>query len=123
MLRELPNVAQVAGEPQRRWFFCHELDLVVWEDAGAICGFQLAYDKQRNEHSFAWHRDKGFTHFVVDDGEPFAGVNRTPFLYADGPFCRNRVLDRFRALAAELPADITAFVAGKLAEFDVGQDG
>jgi hypothetical protein len=118
MLRELPNVRQVAGEPRRRWFFCHEIDLVVFEDEEGICGFQLAYDKHRDEHSLAWNRDRGFTHYAVDDGEPFAGVNATPFLYADGPFKRDRVLDRFLALAAGIPPDISAFVAERLREFD-----
>ena len=94
MLRELPNVKQVAGEPKRRWFFCHEIDLVVWEDEdGNVCGFQLAYDKHRNEHSFSWNKDRGFAHYV-DDGEPSASVNNTPFLYANGPFKRDRVLEQ-----------------------------
>lgn len=119
MLRELRNVQQVSGEAKRRWFFCHDLDLVVWEgDDGAICGFQLAYDKHRNEHSLSWHRDRGYSHYVVDDGEPMAGVNDTPFLYADGPFGRDRVLDQFLALASGIPADIVNFVAAKLREFD-----
>lgn len=32
-LRELPRVQQVAGEPRRRWFHGHEMDLVTREDA------------------------------------------------------------------------------------------
>jgi hypothetical protein len=119
VLRELANVKQVAGEPKRRWFFCHEIDLVVWEDnGGSVCDFQLAYDKHRNEHSLSWNRERGFAHYAVDDGEPFAGVNDTPFLYADGPFKRDHVLEQFLALAAEIPPNITAFIAGKLREFD-----
>lgn len=118
MLRELPNVNQVVGEPKRRWFFCHEIDLVTFEDEDGICGFQLAYDKHRNEHSLSWHRERGFTHYVVDDGEPFAGVNDTPFLYADGPFKRDRVLERFLALASALPPNVAGFVTQKLREFD-----
>lgn len=119
MLRELRNVQQVTGEAKRRWFFCHDLDLVVWEDeGGSVSGFQLAYDKQRNEHSLSWRRDHGFAHYVVDDGEPMAGVNDTPFLYANGPFGRGRVLDLFLALSAEVPPEIVAFVAAKLREFD-----
>lgn len=119
MLRELQNVRQVPGEPRRRWFFCHDVDLVVWHDeSGAISGFQLAYDKSWNEHSIAWHKERGYSHYVVDDGEPMAGVNDTPFLHANGPFMRDRVLDQFLALTSEMPADIVAFVAAKLREFD-----
>lgn len=119
MLRELRNVQQVSGEAKRRWFFCHDLDLVVWQDdSGAISGFQLAYDKHKGEHSISWRRDRGYSHYVVDDGEPMAGVNDTPFLYADGPFRRDRVLDQFLALASDVPADIVGFVAARLREFD-----
>jgi hypothetical protein len=119
MLRELPNVQQVAGEPKRRWFFCHDIDLVVWEDeVGTICGFQLAYDKHRNEHSLSWNRDRGFAHYIVDDGEPFAGANNTPILYANGAFRRDYVLEQFLALASEVPPNITLFIEGKLHEFN-----
>lgn len=118
MLRELPDTPQVPGEPPRRWFFCHEIDLVVWFDAvGGPCAFQLAYDKYGGERSIAWKAERGFRHFRVDDGEGGALSNDTPFLYADGPFPRDRVLDRFLALSAELPADIAGFVARKLREF------
>jgi len=119
MLRELRNVKQVSGEAKRRWFFCHDLDLVVWEDeGGAICGFQLAYDKHWDEHSLSWSREHGYSHYVVDDGEPMASVNDTPFLYADGPFNRDRVLDQFLSMSSEIPAEIVGFVAARLREFD-----
>lgn len=119
MLRELRNVQQVKGEPRRRWFFCHDIDLVVWlEESGSICGFQLAYDKHRNEHSVAWHKECGFSHYIVDDGEPMAGVNDTPFLYANGPFKRDRVLNQFLAMSSEIPTEITAFVEARLREFN-----
>ena len=60
-LRELPRVRQVAGEPRRRWFHGHEMDLVVWEgEDGAPLGFQLAYDKHRDGHSITWRAGHGF---------------------------------------------------------------
>ncbi len=121
MLRELKKVQQVIGEPRRRWFFAHEIDLVVWEDGdgdGAISGFQLAYDKHRNEHSISWQKDRGYSHYVVDDGEPVAGANHTPFLYMDGPFKSDRVLELFLSMSAEVPANIVACVETKLREFN-----
>jgi hypothetical protein len=118
MLRELRNVQQVRGEPTRRWFYCHEVDLVVWENTdGTIAGFQLAYDKHRNEHSVAWNRERGFSHYVVDDGEPMAGVNDTPFLYANGPIDYGRAIAQFSAVAAEVPDEIASFVMARLGEF------
>ena len=122
MLRELKKVQQVTGEPKRRWFFAHEIDLVVWEEeAGAISGFQLAYDKHRNEHSISWQKDRGYSHYVVDDGEPVAGANHTPFLYMDGPFKSDRVLDLFLAMSSQVPPAIVACVEAKLRQFDVSQ--
>ncbi len=118
-LRELPRVQQVPGEPRRRWFHGHEMDLVTWEDAdGALLGFQLAYDKHRNEHSIEWRAGRGFTHYQVDDGEAVALSKETPFLYVDGPFPRDRVLGLFLAGAQGLPPAISTFVANRLREFD-----
>ena len=122
MLRELKKVQQVTGEPKRRWFFAHEIDLVVWEDDdGSITGFQLAYDKHRDEHSISWQRTRGFSHYVVDDGEPVAGANHTPFLYMDGQFKSDRVLDLFLSMSSEVPLNIVACVVAKLREFDGSQ--
>ncbi len=118
MLRELPTVNQVPGEPRRRWFFCHDIDLVTFEDDEGICGFQLAYDKYRGEHSIIWSVENGFKHFAVDDGEPFASAPQTPFLYANGAFQRDRVVDLFRSLASALPPTISSFVEAKLLEYD-----
>jgi hypothetical protein len=119
MLRELRNVQQVSGEPKRRWFFCYDIDLVVWEEEdGSIHGFQLAYDKHRNEHSLSWNKERGFSHYVVDDGESIAGVNNTPFLYANGPFKRDRALNLFLTMSSEVPADIVTFVEAKLRGFN-----
>lgn len=123
MLREIANAKQVPGESRRRWFYCNELDLVVFEDASGICGFQLAYDKHWNEHSLAWRRETGYRHYVVDDGESVPGTNETPFLYPDGAFMRDRVLAKFVALCAEMPADVAAFVVARLREFDATAAG
>jgi hypothetical protein len=121
-LRELPRVQQVAGEPRRRWFHDHEMDLVVWESEDREpLSFQLAYDKQRNEHSIAWRAGRGFTHYQVDDGEAAALSKEAPLLYLDGAFERNRVLAAFLAAADTLPHGIAGFVAGRLREFEEEQ--
>lgn len=118
MLKEIRDVRQIEGEPKRRWFFCHAIDLVVWEEENrAICGFQLAYDKHKNEHALTWHKGRGFAHYVVDDGEPTANVNATPLLYTTDSFDSERVLMQFLALAAEIPGEISAFVQAKLRGF------
>lgn len=122
MLREMHKVQQVAGEAHRRWFQDHEMDLVVWQDEdGGLLGFQLAYDRHRNEHSIEWRAGRGFTHYQVDDGEAAALSKETPFLYLDGAFERDRVLADFLVAAATLPPAIAGFVAARLREFKGGQ--
>lgn len=118
MLREMRHVRQHPGEPKRRWFFSHVLDLVAWEDeTGTLCAFQLAYSKYGGEHSLYWHRQEGFRHYVVDDGESSALKHATPLMYLDGPFPRDTVLADFQAEAGELPAGIARFVEEKLRQF------
>ncbi len=117
VLLEVPNVEQQPGEPRRRWFFSHVQDLFVWfgED-GTPVAFQLSYGKYRNEHAIRWRADRGFTHHRVDDGEASAVSRNAPLLMADGLFDAPRVLKRFQELSAEMPREITDFVAARLQE-------
>ncbi len=118
MLKEINAVRQIPGEFYRRWFFSSEQDLVVWYDAdGNIVGFQLAYDKARQERSIYWKVGKGISHYDVDDGESSPFSNHTPLLSMDGVFDRNRVLREFRGLAGELPEGILVFVENRLLEY------
>ncbi len=118
MLRELSPKPALPGQEHRRWFFCHDLDLAVWFDAAAKpVGFQLAYDKYRNERSISWRAERGFRHYAVDEGNAVTGQARTPLLYADGEFDPAPVIRHFRALSAELPAEIAAFVLEKLGDY------
>ena len=117
MLHEIRNVEQVPGEPRRRWFFSHEQDLLVWfGDESTPVAFQLSYGKYRDERAIRWNAGRGFTHHRVDDGESGPLTSNAPLLVADGEFDAARVLRRFRELAAEVPRDITEFVAARLRE-------
>ena len=117
MLRELSGVQQIKGEPMRRWFYDHEIDLVIWQDdAGEIISFQLAYDKTLNEHSLFWHRERGTKHDVVDDGEGEGLSKRTPFLNLNRAADCDRVLAKFLTLSGGIQHEITNFVATQLRE-------
>ena len=112
MLHELGGVQQIKGEPLRRWFYDHDIDLVIWQDpARAIIGFQLAYDKTRNEHSLSWHRDRGTKHYVVDDGENDGVTKQAPLLNLNRAADNEHVLALFLARTGELPDQIADFVA------------
>gem|GEM_PF-955975 len=101
----------------RRWFFCHDLDLVVWfDDKDHPVAFQLAYDRYRDERWITWDEGKGCCHYAVDEGNPFAGETQTPLLFADGAFDANRIIDLFKSLPTEMPPDIATFVLRKLSD-------
>lgn len=118
MLRELPEKKPLPGEKKRRWYFCHELDLVVWfDDVENPTGFQLAYNKYRNEHSISWQINEGFRHYVVDEGNLLPGESETPLLYVSGEFSASPVIDQFRSLSIEMPKHIVSFVIEKLLSY------
>ena len=115
MLRELRTSQRKPSEGNRRWYFCNDLDLVVWFDESENpTAFQLAYDKNRGEHSISWHYEKGFRHYVVDEGNPLPGKTQTPLLYVNGAFRAAGLIDQFRSLAIELPPHVVSFVIEKL---------
>jgi predicted acyl esterase len=118
MLQELRNVRQIPGEPRRRWFFSHELDLIVWLDAqDGLAGFQLCYDKYRRERAFTWREGRGFCHLAVDDGESSGVAKEVPLLEPDGSFEPGAVLAQFLAQAAAVPEEVVSFIAAKLREY------
>ena len=70
MLREIKRVRQSPGEPRRRWWQDAYFDLNVWyDDAGAIIGFQLCYDRLEDERALTVLPGKKLTHHRVDSGE------------------------------------------------------
>ena len=87
MLRELADVRQIPGEPRRRWFADDYFDLIVWfNKKGESIGFQLCYDLPGEERALTWHKNTGFSHRRVDDGERQRPYKATPILVADGSF-------------------------------------
>jgi hypothetical protein len=115
MLREIENARQIEGELPRRWFFSHEQDLLVWVGPDRNPeAFQLAYDKYRNERAIRWKTGRGFSHYVVDDGESGGVGKEAPLLYPDGAFDAAKVMRRFIELSAGMPKDIVDFVVERL---------
>ncbi len=116
MLREVERVRQVPGESRRRWFTDAQFDLMVWLDAaGDVAGFQLSYDKPREERALTWLRGRGYGHNRVDDGEQRPDqIKATPILVADGAFDAAAVAERFAAAAAAVPQNIRRVVLERL---------
>jgi hypothetical protein len=121
MLQEVRWTRQIPGERRRRWFRSDDMDLIVWLNAaGAPDGFQLCYNRSTSEHAITWEEATGFTHMAVDDGEsPDLPYKATPILVADGAFPKETVRARFTAQAEKLPADLSDYVATRLARYPV----
>ncbi len=112
-------VSQKETNVFRRWFQDEYFDLIVWYDLETklITGFQLCYDKNRDEHAFTWHKNIGFSHNRIDDARADHRHPATPILVADGMFPFEEILERFRASSAGIDEAIRSLVIEKLAEY------
>jgi hypothetical protein len=120
MLAEHTNVSQISGEPRRRWFADDYFDLIVWfDESDEIVGFQLCYDKSRNERALTWFKQSGYMHHRVDDGEHTIDVIRkaTPILVSNGIFDHEEIAGLFRAQSTEIEERISRFVYEKISQF------
>lgn len=118
MLREIRHVRQIAGEPLRRWFCDRELDLIVWlDEARRVVGFQLCYDKERDERALCWHPQSGYQHSRVDNGEARPGRYKAAPLLVPGGRFDGGLIRQFIAKSLALEPALSGFIHRKLVEF------
>ncbi|MEK6743261.1 MAG: hypothetical protein AABZ15_06615 [Nitrospirota bacterium] len=119
MLKEILDVRQVPGDARRRVFFSGELDLTVWlDERDGILGFELCYDKGKNERAVRWSREAGFLHQKVDDGENRPGrYKSTPILVPDGMFPAKKISRLFQDSSRDMDRSIAEFICRKLLEY------
>jgi hypothetical protein len=115
MLSEVIPARQAPGEKFRRWFSDDYFDLIVWyEGDGSVYGFQLCYDKNRQERAVTWTRDAGPVHQRLDDGEERrAGFKLSPVLLPDGE-CDRGIVPAFRVRSVSLDPVLAAFIIEQL---------
>lgn len=114
MLKEIPSVRQIPGEPHRRWFHDEGMDLFIWQQGETIVSLQLSYDKPHRERTLIWHCDRGYRHSRTDEGLRPGRHPGTPLLVADGAFDMERVAAEFDERAAEMDRSVKAFVLDKI---------
>lgn len=124
MLTESKDVRQVPGEKRRRWFSNRTMDLTVWvDDDESIAGFELCYDKGKDERALRWMRGTGFLHERVDDGEGRAGrYKATPVLMPDGSFDAKKISRLFEENSREMDQQIAAVVGRVLSHYPAATD-
>jgi hypothetical protein len=124
MLKEYQNVRQIPGEDRRRWFSDDYFDLIVWVDhQNAIVGFELCYDANKNPHALTWHKELGFAHHRIDDGESRPGkAKASPILMPDGWFDHATIARRLQHASQEIDPAIAQFVHDKILHFSARPD-
>jgi len=116
MLYEIKNVQQEEGGPFCRWFADRNFDLFVWINAdGSFFGFQLCYQKSKDEKAITWKEKTGFTHERVDFGTRERS-NATPILVSDSVFPKEKVAQQFKEKSIEIDSNIAMFVHEKIME-------
>lgn len=118
-LYEINDVRQIDGEPKRRWFYDDFFDLVLWlDDSGKILGFQLCYDKRRDQHALTWRADSGYLHNRVDDGESRPGKYKaSPVLQPNGRFSKEGIAALFLRASRHLDRWIVEMVYEKIIQY------
>ena len=115
MLTEYPVTPGKKEEFVTRWFSDSYADLYVWYDAaGSIAGFQLCYNKDRDEHSLTWKRGSGYAHNSIDAGDDTPLSNQTPIVVPDGLCPLDTLRGKFISRAAQLPPEVRACVLDAL---------
>ena len=80
-------------------------------------GFQLCYDKEREERALSWRRGEGFDHKRIDDGEVSGRMKMTPILVPDGTFDYTTIAARFRRESRKIDPEVREFVHKKLTSY------
>jgi len=105
----------VRGDKPRKWISDDYFDLYVWyEPDSTIFGFQLCYDKGRDERALTWTRAGSFKHNRVDDGESNVYSNSSPILMENCPFDLPPVRTEFLKRSKKISPEIRKLVLERL---------
>lgn len=121
MLKEIKSTRQIPGENARRWFTSDKSDLFVWYNQNREpVGFQLCYDKNKQEKSFIWKSDKTSNHTAIDSGE-HTGIHykQTPIHVADGIPDYIYIRKQFLNESDGLPHEIIEMVIQALSDTNI----
>jgi hypothetical protein len=118
MLREIQSVKQNRDELFRRWFEDDFFDLFVWYDQQEkISGFQLCYEKCRDEHALTWREDCGYALDRIDSGERSVWETSTPVLLPSNDLPPEKVIETFVARSEAVDPQLVEFVVQKISEY------
>ena len=116
MLTEVICCRKIADDRLRRWFSSKRIDLFVWYEDREIFGFQICYDKGRQEHALTWRTDLGWSHKAVEAGNEGTGFKGTAILVPDGEVPVTRIIDEFEVASQDLDPKVLQLIIDKLPE-------
>jgi hypothetical protein len=113
LLAEVENPRQLEGLPHRRLFSNSQFDLIVYDQAGELAGFELSYNQGGHGISFAWMKTLGTDESGIDRGELDPIGDKRPVMRKD-------LAGLFKEAAVELPEPVSKLVHMNLqnAEFN-----
>ncbi len=129
MFREITVSKQADQGPKRRWYQSDYFDLFIFyyrhgerADSKAdreFVGVQLCYDIRRNQRSFEWKKEGGFSHHMVNKGGDTMSDHgaSASLLEKGGDFDAPAVLGRFMRDSEGLPPIVRNLVMEKLSEY------
>jgi hypothetical protein len=129
VFREITVSKQADHGPKRRWYQSDYFDLFIFyyrhskrADSKAdreFVGLQLCYDIRRNQRTFEWKKDSGFSHHRVNKGSDTMSDHgaSVSLLEKGGDFDAHAVLGRFMREAEGLPVIVRKFVMQKFTEY------
>lgn len=129
MFREITVTKQADSGPKRRWYQSDYFDLFIFyirhserADSQAdreFVGVQLCYDIRRNQRTFEWKKDGGFSHHHVRKGGDTMSDHgaSASLLEQGGEFDARAVLDRFMRDSEGLPPIIRNLVMEKFTAY------
>ncbi len=129
VFREITVSKQAETGPKRRWYQSDYFDLFIFyfrhgarADAGAdreFVGIQLCYDIRRNQRTFEWKKDVGYSHHRVNKGGDTMSDHGSSasLLEQGGEFDATAVLGRFMREAEGLPPIVRDLVLEKFTEY------
>jgi hypothetical protein len=96
LLREAEKARQIEGLPHRRLFSNSQFDLIVYDKAEELVGFDLYYTENGCGTSFAWMKGLGTDESGIDRGDLGPIEDKRPVL-------KKVLAGIFRQAALELP--------------------
>lgn len=116
MFRESKIIAQIKGEPRRRWFVDGEHDLIVWVDRDATpIGFQLIYPVVDGPRVFTCAPSGRLSHARINEGSTGAlGYNMTAIIERDDRAPVELVLVDFLVRSRKLERPIVELVVMRM---------